>query len=1103
MIFPASRRSLTLALFLALAAILPARAADPVTIRAAEHDKEGFGRIVFDWPAPVTYDAKIDGEILTIHFARPIAAKLDTILRHLDGYVSTVKIGEDGASVVAELKQPAMLRGFVDGNTIAIDIIGERSAAGTPPGRSTKPANAVAEKSNTPLVKEAAVEAVAQPTDAVVVPIRFAEHEGFRRVVFDWQAPVNYTLAENGDVARLRFAHAAALDAARLAAALPGLAPTLRDEDGATIVTLTVPAGTSFRHFRSGNSVVLDVLGAGARLAAKASNGSAGLVPPPELIEPAAGTPADNPQKPFIGAPRPLIRPGASAAPPVPPGALPVRFALAPQGASLRFDWPMPTAAAVFRRGDALWIVFAALKPLDLTEPYRIGGDVLSSITQLPHAKATVLRLVARDGLNPSIRRAENSWIVELKPQAARTDAPIAIEARPSAATPSVFFAIRDAAETLFMRDPEVGDTLAVMPVSEVGRGVDDGQDFVDFRVLASMQGIALRPNADDLRMLHAAGGIEVSRPGGLLLSAETDRASKHPEEPYPYFDFANWGGPSDQTFLQKRSGLEQAVAAAPAAHRSKPRLALARFYFANLFGPEALGVLDAIKRDDPGALGEPPARLLVGAVHLMTADIKNAAQDLNAKALDNEPDATLWRASLAAETADWQGAAHNFALGVNLLTHYPRALRDRFALQAAEAFIKTDQPDEAEPLLLLVLKNDPPMNDKAMALYFEGQRAAQQGNVNQAIELWTQVAGMGDRPSRAQALYARTMARLDANQISRADAIKALDSLRFAWRGDMVEFTLLRQLAKLKVGDGDQRGAFDVMRDAVANFPDYPASKDVMKELSESFTEVFLGKGVNDVSPLKALALYDDFKDYAPAGERGDAIVRRLVDRLVSVDLLDQAAALLDDQVNHRLAGREKARVAAQLALLRLLDHKPDAAIKALDIDVGKDVPPDLAKQRQQLRARALAELNRNDEALAILTNDMSQDADRLRAEIFWRAHNWRDAAKAFSRLVSVPVADGKLDNDSSRIVLNWASALTLAGDQAGLAALRATYGKPMADTAFGDAFRIVAGDPAAVTGETDPRTIANRVAQVTELQSFMTTFKERLIKDKLSDIN
>ncbi|HXY99738.1 MAG TPA: tetratricopeptide repeat protein [Stellaceae bacterium] len=1076
-----SLRGACLGFLLALTLALPARAADKVGVRAAEHDAEGFGRIVFDWPAPVAFEAKIDGDTLTVHFARALAANFDAVPRHLEAYIGTIGIAADGASVVAKLKVPARLHSFTDGNTVAIDIIADAAPSRPPPAAAPAAAPPPSSSSDK-----------AQP-----VALRVGEHSGFRRIVFDWRQNVAYSLSEKDGHAELRFARAAKLDLARLAAALPDLAPAFSEEDGASVLTFSVSAGISFRHFHSGNSIVLDVLG--RQPAAAGARGADRVTPPPELIEPSAGTP-DETAKPPLGAPRSLTRPQSQASP---PGSLPVHYALAPQGASLRFDWPMATAAAVFRRGAALWLVFAGAKRLDLGELRRAAGDAIARADQLPDAAATVLRLIARPGLEPSLRRADNSWIVDLAPQEARADAPIPVEVHPEAETPEVLFDVAAAGEPLWLNDPEIGDKLVVVPVTDSGRGLGEARDFVDFRALASVQGIALRPNADDLSVTRGADSVRVTRPGGLLLSSAADRQlAREPGALGRLFDFAGWRGPADQSFLQRRSRLEQAVAAAPASYRSRPRLALARFYFANLYAPEALGVLAAIARDDPALSGDASVLLMQGAAHLMSDDQKSAAEELGRKSLDNEPEAMLWRASLSAELGDWQVAAHGFSLAANLLPRYPKALRDRFALQAAEAFLETNQPAEAQGMTQLVLKSDPSPGNKAMAFYLDGRRLLAQGEYNKAIDLWTAAAAMDDRPSRARALYARTLAELGAKTMTRPEAIKQLDQLRFAWRGDMFEFSLLRELGELKLADGDQLGGFDALREAAINFPDYPQAKEVMTEMSDGLADTLLGKGTEEVPPLKALALYDEFKDYAPVGERADAIVRRLVDRLVAVDLLDRAGALLEDQVMHRLAGRDKARVAAQLALLRLLDNDPAGAIKALDIDAGKDVPPELARQRQQLRARALAQLNRTDEALAILADDTSRDADRLRADVFWRAQNWIEAAKIFARLVPPPAADGALDAASSQLVLNWASALTLAGDQKGLAQLRQTYGKAMAATALADAFRVVAGDGASAGGG-DPRAVASRVAQLGELQSFMANYKERLAKDKLSDIN
>ena len=1063
--------------------------ADKVTVRAAAHDSEGFARIAFDWPAPVTYDAQIEGETLRVHFARPIEADFAAVSKYLRDYVAAIAIDEDGVTVRATLKKAASLRGLVEGRVVAVDLVTSEAEAAAPARK--------------PVAKPSHAATTVKPTAdsaAAAVAIRFSDHQGFRRIVFDWHGAPAYTLVEKDGIARLSFERTGALDRQRLGAAFPSFAAEVEDGAASTVVILHVPEGVSFRHFRSEGTVVVDVLAkrAPSRAAPPVAKTPAPgqVVPPPEMIEPSAGPPAEE-EKPPLAAPRPA----ATAAPPRPPGVLTARAALAPEGASLRFDWPVPTPAAVYRRGAALWIVFAGAKQVDLAEARRLPSDIVQRIDQVPQPKATVLRLEPRAGVNASVRRAENSWVVELRPQEAHADAPIAVEPQPEAAPPRVLFRVNDMAEPITLRDPDIGDTITVVPVSGLGRGIGASQGFVEFEALASVQGIAIRPIADDIRIERTGDGVEVRRPGGLSLSSEDDRRVATVSASRGGFDFARWQGRAGESFLDRRSRFEQAVASAPRASRTKARLDLARFYFANLYAAEAGGVLAAIERDDPAAFGQPAVVMLSGAVRLLAGDRKGAADALGQKLVDGEPDVGLWRASLAAENGEWSTSATLFTPATALLSRYPKALRDRFALEGAEAFLETGQPAAADPMIRLVLKGEPALPDKAMALYLQGRQALAQDDYAHAVDLWKQVAAMDDRPSRARALFARIAAEYDAAQVSRADAIKALEQLRFAWRGDRIEFQILKKLGELKLADGDQRGGFDILREAALNFPDDPQSKELMKELSDSLADLLLGKESADVSPVRALTLYDEFKDYAPVGERGDAIVRRLIDRLVAVDLLDRAAMLLEDQVEHRLTGRDKARGTAQLALIRLFDHRPEDALKALDIAVDKDLPAELTRQRQQLRARALDELGRNDEALAILASDTSRDADRLRADIFWRARNWAEAAKVFARIVPPPAGEAALDQAGSQIVLNWAAALTLAGDQKGLDDLRAHYGRAMAATPFADAFRVVAGEPGG--GESDPRAIANRVAQLGELQSFMASYKERVAKEKLSAIN
>ena len=133
--------------------------------------------------------------------------------------------------------------------------------------------------------------------------------------------------------------------------------------------------------------------------------------------------------------------------------------------------------------------------------------------------------------------------------------------------------------------------------------------------------------------------------------------------------------------------------------------------------------------------------------------------------------------------------------------------------------------------------------------------------------------------------------------------------------------------------------------------------------------------------------------------------MIQKLADRLVSVDLLGQAADLLDRQVRFRLKGIDRAEVGARLATIRLLDKRPARALDALRASAGANLPADLVVQRRRLEARSLAGLGRRNEALALLQGDSSHDADLIRSNILWREQEWTKVASVLSRLVAEEV--------------------------------------------------------------------------------------------------
>ena len=1011
------------------AAMPPAQHATPETVRvrSAEHG-EGRARIAVQWRSAITYDAKVAGDTLTIHFKRPFAAQLGSLTSQLDKYIASAEQSPDQTSIVVKLKQPMTIEtSTIDGKIAAIDLTAQPSTsakARASDGAATK----AAERKNKP-----------QPTSMPKAEMKKAEGTklatGAPEPKKD-QPPLIAPPKAEAQITPPATAAPALLDADKL------LPPPPPSHVASPAVSAPMPV---------------------APMAAKAGENADGL----QRLEPTIASTTDR--------------------------------------ASLRFDWSAPVGVAVYRRGSAIWIVFAAPSELDLSAIALQGQSVLRAIDPIKADGATALRLVTSDAFNPSVRRVGDSWIVELSRQEAAPDAPIIVDPRPDPAHPSVELHVRGASQPLRLRDPLLGDTLTIVPVEGLGRGIDVTQDFVDFRLLPSMQGIVIRANSDDLDIAVDADAVHITRPHGLVLSDDQDRLlGRSVAKGHRIFDFATWRGSSKLPFADRRSALERIIAAAAPAARTGPRIDLARFYFANLFGTEALSVLDQLNRDDPQGAADSKLHALRGGACLLTGMGDCATRELGDATLDNEPEAGLWRGSLAAEKGDWSTASREFLPGVGLLISYPKRLRDRFALQAAEAMLASDRGSSAAPLIDLVLKDNPAIQQQAMAVYLQGRVAQQLGKLTDALELWSKAAGFNDRKARARALYAKVMALYEAKRASRADTIKALDALRFSWRGDDFEFTLLRRLGELKLAEGDPQGGLETLHLAAAYFPDYPAAKDVAKEAMDAFADVFIGKGADDVPPVKALALYDVFRDLDPPGERHDAIVKKLVDRLVSVDLLDRAASLLEEQVKTRLSGVEKARAATQVALLRLMNHQPDAAIATLDLDVSAGLTPDLARQRQELHARALLDLNLAPEALAMLGTDNSRDAYRLRADIYWRQRDWKNAAKIFALLAGEPPSSGPLDPETARIVMSWAAALTLDGDQSGVTKLRHDFGTLMAGTQSADAFNIITGDAAAAAaGGGNPNEIAARVAQIGTLQNFMASYKQRLATSKLSAIN
>jgi hypothetical protein len=237
---------------------------------------------------------------------------------------------------------------------------------------------------------------------------------------------------------------------------------------------------------------------------------------------------------------------------------------------------------------------------------------------------------------------------------------------------------------------------------------------------------------------------------------------------------------------------------------------------------------------------------------------------------------------------------------------------------------------------------------------------------------------------------------------------------------------------------------------------------------------------------------LFYDFRELTPIGRRGDEMIRRISDRLVAVDLLDQAADLLQYQIDNRLQGAARAQVATRLAVIYLMNRKDDRALAVLRATRSADLTTDLRNQRLLLEARALSDMGRHDVALEVIGNIEGREVTRLRSDIDWAARRWREAAEQIELMYGERWKDWAPLNDIERTdILRAELGYALAEDTLGLGRLREKYAAKMAGTPDAHAFEIVSA-PLGTSGS-EFAAIAHAAAAVDTLDGFLRDMQAR----------
>ncbi|MEO6394643.1 MAG: hypothetical protein ABIO40_01870, partial [Devosia sp.] len=335
-------------------------------------------------------------------------------------------------------------------------------------------------------------------------------------------------------------------------------------------------------------------------------------------------------------------------------------------------------------------------------------------------------------------------------------------------------------------------------------------------------------------------------------------------------------------------------------------------------------------------------------------------------------------------------------------------------------------------------------------------------------------------------------------NQTGKIDLVKAAETLSaeaLLWRGNPLEADMQKLLAELYFEHKDYRLGFETVKKATAFYPESPPINALLDETRLVFNDLFLNGASDQLADVDALSLFYDFRQLTPTGARGDEMIRNLARRLVKVDLLPQAADLLEYQIDSRLQGVAQAQVAADLALIRIADRNPEAALRVLNRTRIADLPPSLERQRRILEARALIDANREDLALDLLARVDGREADLLRVDGYWKTKAYSQASDLIETIYSgdeaVPLSEPARMN-----VLKAGVGLVLADDQLGLSRIRSKFSDRMAQSAEWPMFEFITRPDAKPAG-VEFKKAAREVSGLDSLSAFLSAYKQAFATD------
>ena len=1067
----------------AMVVVSPVLAQEQGQLFATEED--GYARLILSFPSLnelPEYDFRIDNGVLSVEFAEPVDILLPDVATTMPNYLSVARIDPDRRGLRLGLKSSFNFNRIEAGEKLFVDLM-PTDWQGMPPALPQEIIDELAERARLAAIqaerdRKARLAAELDPQ----VNVRVGRNATFLRMQFDWNVPTEGRFNKKGEVGAATFEWPVEMDLTGLLGALPEEIVSMQSgfsEDGAA-ATFIFAEGVEPRFYAiSPSQYVLDIDIAGAALPA---------LTPGDLADGAAHLAAEagmqTHEEPAISA---LQVASAETVTPF----------INVLGNTVRvvFPFEQDTPAAVFRRGDTVWMIFDTVSGIAPPGNSMDFDAIASDFTVVSSGDTQVVRLDLSQDRLATLGSEGMAWVLSLGDMMLSPTEPMTLSRRRDieGSFEMVADMVRPGRLHEF-RDPLVGDVLQVVTAFPPARGLTRSLDYVDFTALRSVHGLVVKPKSANLGVEVDSPVAVISATSGLTVSAiDSLRNAGSQAQEAARAGYLNLGALEERdpaAFVEKRDDMERAAAANEGRERDLARLDYAQFLVANRFAFEALGVLRVLESDLRAQDLTRKIRTTTAIADVLAGRPRDALRTLNAPSLDQDVDSLFWRTIARAETHDYRGARFDALEARAIADSYPEWARNHFRLAAARAAVEADDPILAQRMLDDIDFASLSVEEASLHHLLSGRIDEAEGRNQEALDTYGQVIASEIRPTRAEAVY-RTLLVLDREgRLDLAKGTQTLAAEALLWRGDALEADMQTLLAQLYFRNGEYRPGFETVKTAVANYPESPAVNGLRDQAQRMFSDLFLNGVADSIGPVEALAIYYDFRHLTPPGARGDEMIRNLARRLVRVDLLAQAAELLQYQLDNRLRGVARTQIAADLAVIYLADRRPQDALRVLNETQLPGLPDSLQRQRRLLEARAMIDGGRDQLALDLISNMDGKDVELMRIDAHWKSRRYSQAGEMIEVIYGNEPEGKPLDRVARMSLIKAAVGYVLAGDDYGLSRLRAKFGERMVASPEWAMFDFVTGP--IQTTSLEFKKVAAEVAALDSLTAFLASYRE-----------